>query len=179
MNRIHKVKVAPEAQAKTGISTKIRMTKVEFEKLAEFRYQLRRFLRFSEEVTHASGVTALQYQLLLQIKGFPGREWATVGELAERLQAKHHGVVALLTRCESIGLVTRRVSESDRRSVEIRLTSQGNVCVERLARAHRSELASLYGQFSVPNLRPVNPTSGASKAGRATRCSSPGLSKRV
>ncbi|MGH8631082.1 MAG: MarR family transcriptional regulator, partial [Burkholderiales bacterium] len=72
------------------------MSKANFEKLAQFRYQLRRFLRFSEEVARRNGVTVLQYLLMLQIKGFPGREWATVGELAERLQAKHHGVVSLI-----------------------------------------------------------------------------------
>ena len=89
------------------------LAKAEFEALAEFRYQLRRFLRFSEQVTRESGITPLQYQLMLQIKGFPGRDWATVGELAERLQAQHHGVVALVSRCESLGLVQRRASPSD------------------------------------------------------------------
>lgn len=77
------------------------MSKTDFEKLAHFRYQLRRFLRFSEDVTRKQGVTVLQYLLMLQIKGFPGREWATVGELAERLQAKQHGVVSLVSRCEA------------------------------------------------------------------------------
>ena len=61
-----------------------RMSKADFETLAHFRYQLRRYLRFSEEVTRGNGITPLQYLLLLQIKGFPGRESATVGELAER-----------------------------------------------------------------------------------------------
>ena len=55
-----------------------KMSKADFETLANFRYQLRRFLRFSEEATRTSGVTPLQYQLMLQIKGFPaanGRPW--------------------------------------------------------------------------------------------------------
>jgi hypothetical protein len=59
------------------------LKKKEFEALAEFRYQLRRYLRFSEEVVRAERITPLQYLLLLHIKGFPGRDWATVGELAE------------------------------------------------------------------------------------------------
>ena len=63
------------------------MSKADFETPAHFRYQLRRFLRFSENVTHQHGVTPLQYQLMLQIHGYPGRSWATVAELAERLQA--------------------------------------------------------------------------------------------
>lgn len=121
------------------------LAKAEFEALAEFRYQLRRFLRFSEEVSRESGITPLQYQLMLQIKGFPGRDWATIGELAERLQAKHHGVVALVSRCESLGLVQRQASASDLRRVEIRLTPEGERCATRLARLHRDELASLQG----------------------------------
>ena len=64
------------------------MSKVDFETLAHFRYQLRRYLRFSEDLTQRAGITPLQYLLMLQIKGFPGRESANVGELAERLQAK-------------------------------------------------------------------------------------------
>ena len=61
------------------------LDKHDFEVLADFRYQIRKFLRFSEKVIHEQGITSLQYLLLLQIKGYPGRDWATVGELAERL----------------------------------------------------------------------------------------------
>ena len=126
------------------------MTKAEFEALAEFRYQLRRFLRFSEEVTRRDGITPLQYQLMLQIKGFPGREWATVVELAERLQAKHHGAVALISRCEKAGLVARSVSRGDLRLVEVRLTRKGERCLEQLARLHRTQHLSLKGKFYLP-----------------------------
>ena len=133
------------------------MAKDDFEKLANFRYQLRRFLRFSEEVTRRNGITALQYLLLLQIKGFSGREWATVGELAERLQAKQHGVVSLISRCETAGLVRRNISRSDRRRVEVKLTRKGDDCLEHLARLHRRELLSLQGQFAVPDLTAFSP----------------------
>lgn len=128
------------------------MSKADFEALAQFRYQLRRFLRFSEELTRRSGITPLQYQLMLQIKGFPGREWATVMELAERLQAKHHGVVALISRCELAGLVVRKASRSDLRRVEVALTEKGAQCLEKLASVHRAELLSLQGGFAVPDL---------------------------
>jgi DNA-binding MarR family transcriptional regulator len=128
------------------------MSKADFEALAQFRYQLRRFLRFSEEVTHAHDLTPLQYLLMLQIKGFPERDWATVGELAERLQAKHHGVVALVTRCESAGLVRRAPSEDDRRRVVVKLTTKGNELLGRLAHLHRVELLSFRGALSVPGL---------------------------
>ena len=128
------------------------MPKGDLETLAHFRYQLRRYLRFSEEATRRKGITPLQYLLLLQIKGFPGREWATVGELAERLQAKHHGVVSLISRCEAAGLVRRSISRSDRRRVEVQLTREGDECLQQLASLHRAELLSLQGQFAVPDL---------------------------
>lgn len=127
-------------------------SKADFEALAEFRYQLRKFLRFSEEVTRREGVTPLQYLLLLQIRGYPGRDWATVAELAERLQAKHHGVVALVTRCEELGLVQRVSSTSDLRKVEVHLTEAGVLQVAHLAQLHRAELLSLQGRFVVPDL---------------------------
>lgn len=129
-----------------------KMPKADFELLAAFRYRLRCFLRFSEEVTRRNGVTPLQYQLMLQIQGFPGRDWATVAELAERLQAKHHGVVALVSRCEATGWVSRSASRSDQRRVEVRLTPAGRQCLEQLARLHRDELRSVTGGFVVPGL---------------------------
>jgi DNA-binding MarR family transcriptional regulator len=126
------------------------LSKREFEALSHFRYQLRRFLRFSEEVTRAHGVTHLQYLLLLHIRGYPGREWATVGELAERLQAHHHGVVSLVSRCEKLGLVSRKQSTVDRREVEVHLTTKGARMIDKLARLHRDELLKLQGIFRVP-----------------------------
>lgn len=126
-----------------------KMSKADIETLAEFRYALRRFLRFSEEVTRKRGVTPLQYQLMLQIKGFPGRDWANVDELAERLQAKHHGVVALVSRCEEAGLVKRSAGRDDRRRVEVQLTKKGDECLEQLARLHRDELRSAKRGFTV------------------------------
>jgi len=129
------------------------LKKTEFEALSNFRYQLRRFLRFSEDATRQQGVTHLQYLLLLHIKGYPGREWATIGELSERLQAQPHGVVALVTRCEALGLVYRTQGKSDRRAVEVRLTPAGEKTVLKLARLHRDELLKLQGIFQVPDLK--------------------------
>ena len=126
------------------------LAKADLEQLAEFRYQLRRFLRFSEDISHRNGVTMTQYLLLLQIAGFPGRDRATISELAERLQAKHHGVVSLVSRCETLGLVTRRANADDKRSVEVELTRKGQQTVARLAQLLRDELASLQGEFIVP-----------------------------
>jgi DNA-binding MarR family transcriptional regulator len=129
-----------------------KLSKAEFEALAQFRYRLRRFLRFSEELTQRHGVTPLQYQLMLQLQGFPDRRWASVVELAERLQAKHHGVVALVTRCEDAGWVRRKASRDDRRRVEVHLTPQGLACVEQLARLHLAELRSIREGFVIPGL---------------------------
>lgn len=118
------------------------LSKEDLEAMSEFRYQLRCFLRFSEEVTHAAGVTPLQYQLMLQVKGFPGRSWATVGELAERLQAAPNGTAALVSRCESAGLVIRKPGEEDRRQVRVHLTAKGERCLLKLAALHKPEIAS-------------------------------------
>lgn len=128
------------------------LSKRDFETLSEFRYRLRRFLRFSEQVTRRHGITPLQYQLLLHIKGFPGRHWATVGELAERLQAAHHGTVALISRCEALGWVERRQGQADRREVEIHLTAAGGKMAERMARLHRDEHLNPAGSALLPQL---------------------------
>jgi DNA-binding MarR family transcriptional regulator len=126
-----------------------RITKRHYELLSSFRYALRRYLRYSEEITRRNGITPLQYQLLLHVKGFPGRDCATVGELAERLQAHHHGVVALVTRCEQAGLVERRVGEEDRRLAFVYLTAAGERVLEKLADLHRRELLQVQGRFSL------------------------------
>jgi len=129
------------------------MTRRQYETLATFRYELRRFLRYSEQITRDHGLTPLQYQLMLQIRGFPGGRSPTVGELAERLQAKHHGVVSLLTRCERLSLIERRASPADRRSVHVRLTARGEKALERLARLHRDELMTRGARFALPELK--------------------------
>ncbi|HZZ09221.1 MAG TPA: MarR family transcriptional regulator [Paraburkholderia sp.] len=128
------------------------LSKADFAQLSEFRYQMRRFERFSEQAAQSEGVTPLQYLLMLHIKGFPGRDWATIGELAERLQAAHHSVVALVTRCEAADLVRRKVSEADRRQVEVHLKEAGEQVLARLAQLHRAELKSLQGAFAVPQI---------------------------
>ncbi|NJD35312.1 MAG: winged helix-turn-helix transcriptional regulator [Betaproteobacteria bacterium] len=127
--------------------------KKEFETLSEFRYRLRRFLRFSEQVTRKNGITPLQYLLLLHIKGFPGRNWATVGELAERLQAQHHGTVALISRCEKLGWVARRQGQADRRAVEVHLTESGERMAAKMAQLHRDEHLDPGGSLLLPQLQ--------------------------
>lgn len=136
----------------TRTSSARALAKADFEQLSEFRYQMRCFERFSERAALSEGITPLQYLLLLHVKGYPGREWATIGELAERLQAQHHGTVALVSRCEAIGLVKRKPSETDRRQVQVHLLKTGETILARLAALHRAELKSLRGRFNVPQL---------------------------
>ncbi len=116
------------------------LSKGDYEELARFRFQLRKFLRFSEEAIRRYGLSPQQYLLLLQIKGFPGRDWATIGELAERLQLRHHSVVELVDRGQRLGHVERQPHPDDRRAVKVTLTAQGEELVRQLASIHQTEL---------------------------------------
>lgn len=127
-------------------------SKKDFESLSDFRYQMRRFERFSERAAQAEGLTPQQYLVLPHIKGQPGREWATVGDIAERLQVQPHAAVTLVTRCEVLSLVERRPSDLDRRQVQVHLLPEGQRLLERLAALHRAELRSLKGVFKVPKI---------------------------
>jgi DNA-binding MarR family transcriptional regulator len=128
------------------------VTKRHYEVLAEFRFRLRSFFRYCETISRRHGLTPLQYQLMLHIKGYPGRDWATVGELATRMQAKHNGTVSLITRCQKRGVVTRQVDPRDRRLVQIRLTPRGEKVLARLAQLHWDELLALRNLFVVHGL---------------------------
>jgi DNA-binding MarR family transcriptional regulator len=88
-------------------------------------------------------VTAVQYHLMLHTQGFPGRDWASIGELAERLQIQPHGVATLVSRCEEAGLVRRQDNASDGRLVEVHLTTKGRRCIDKLAAQHKAQLVNL------------------------------------
>lgn len=120
-----------------------RTDKQRFEALSEFRYQLRNFLRFSEDAAREEDITVLQYQLMLHTQGFDGRDWASVTEIAERLQAQVHGVVALISRCEEAGLVRRHQSTVDRRQTEVHLLPKGRRKLIKLAGEHLGQLSAL------------------------------------
>lgn len=120
-----------------------KLSKTEYELLASFRFALRQFLRFSEDAAHGAGLTAQQNQALLAIKGFPGRDRVSVGELAERLQVAHHSAVGLVDRLAAEKLVVREPSEEDRRRVFIALTKKGEEVLEKLASAHRAQLRKI------------------------------------
>lgn len=123
------------------------LTKQDYEIIAEFRYTLRRFLHFSEQAAVAADLTPQQYQALLAIEGFPGRNRVSIGELAERLQIAHHSAVGLADRLEAAGLVRRAPDQDDRRRVQIYLARRGRTVLEKLYRVHRRELATIGPQI--------------------------------
>jgi len=112
----------------------------EYKALAEFRYQIRKFLRLSEEAARAAGLEPQQHQLLLAVKGMPEDRRARVGEIAERLQIQHHSAVELVDRLTANGLVTRKKSPEDRREVLISLTAKGERLLRELTQHHQTEL---------------------------------------
>lgn len=116
------------------------LSKADYEALAALRYALRQFLHFSEEAAAVEGLAAQQHQALLAIKGFPGREHVTIGELAEKLQVKHHSAVGLVDRLEAEKWVERTSDPDDGRRVIVKLTKRGMSVLSKLSSAHREEL---------------------------------------
>jgi len=115
---------------------------VDYQALADFRYEIRRFLNFSERLAHAAGVEPQQHQALLAIKGLPAHRVATIGVLAERLLIQHHSAVELVNRLEAKGLLRRTRSVADRREVVLTLSRRGEALLKRLTRPHHAELQS-------------------------------------
>ncbi len=112
----------------------------EYETLARLRYSLRQFLRFSEEVARAAGITPQKHQALLAIRGFSKQQDVTIGDLAEKLQVRHHSAVGLVDRLEAGGFVTRKQSMNDRRQMRVRLTARSEKVLEKLSTAHKEQL---------------------------------------
>jgi DNA-binding MarR family transcriptional regulator len=115
--------------------------------LAAFRYELRRFLHFSEESARKAGLTPGQHQALLAVKGFPGKDRITIGELAERLQVAHHSTVGLVDRLAAHDLLARETGAEDRRQVYVSLTAHGDEILQALTAAHKLELQRVAPQF--------------------------------
>ena len=112
----------------------------EYRRLAEFRYQIRRFLQFSEQAARDAGLEPQQHQLLLAVRGLPSGLQPTIGELAKRLLLRHHSTVELVDRLEQLGAVRREPDPEDGRAVLVRLTRKGEALLHRLTVAHREEL---------------------------------------
>jgi len=129
-----------------------RLISADYESLAEMRYQIRRYLRFSEEASRAAGLEPRQYQLLLAVKGLPKDVRPRIGELAERLQIQHHSTVELVNRLSAGGYVRRHRAGDDRREVLLSLTPKGERVLRQLFLHHRAELR-LRGPALVSALR--------------------------
>jgi DNA-binding MarR family transcriptional regulator len=122
----------------------------DYRRLLGFRTELRRFLRWSEDEARAAGLTPAQHQLLLAVRGHPGPDGPTIGELAEYLVLRHHSVVELIDRAEKAELVKRVGDKADHRVVHLRLTRQGEQAIEQLSRLHLEELRRLAPVLSSP-----------------------------
>lgn len=120
-----------------------RLTRRDFERLLEFRVALRQFQRWSEDQAQTAGLTQVQHQLLVAIKGHPGETPPTVGDLAGYLLLRPHSAVELVDRAETAGLVERIPDQDDGRVVRVRLTAAGDRIVEQLTQAHLDRLHEL------------------------------------
>jgi DNA-binding MarR family transcriptional regulator len=126
------ISVAPAASEEPSID--------DYRALAEFRYQIRLFLSFSEHAARAAGMEPQQHQLLLAIKGLPADRRPTIKALAERLCVQHHTVVALVDQVEARKLVRRKRHAKDRREILLVLTAQGERILRGLSVLHRDQL---------------------------------------
>ena len=124
-----------------------RLRQRDYEALAAFRYAMRSFLAFSARAARAHRLTPQQHQAMLAVRGFPGPEGATIGDLAERLAIRHHSAVGLMDRLAARGLAKRAVGAGDRRRVFVALTPAGMKLLDRLSGAHREELARVGGEM--------------------------------
>jgi len=119
------------------------LTAADYENLLAFRTSLRRFLSWSETRAREAGLTAAQHQLLLAVKGHPGGQPPTVGDIADYLLLRHHSAVELIDRAEAAGLVRRGPDDGDGRVIRIRLTADGEERLGQLSAAHLNELLRL------------------------------------
>jgi DNA-binding MarR family transcriptional regulator len=141
------------------------LTLADYESLAELRYQIRRFLHFSEQAARQSGLEPRQHQLMLTLKGLPLGTRPRIGELAERLQIQHHSAVELVNRLAAGGYVRRHRGGEDRREVLLSLTPKGQRILRELSLHHKSELR-MRGPALVTALKRAMQTSKVSNGAR-------------
>jgi DNA-binding MarR family transcriptional regulator len=121
-------------------STPMEIPITSYQALAEFRYQIRRFMHLSEQMARTAGIEPQQHQLLLTVKGLHPDKKATISELAERLQIRHHSTVELVNRLAERGLVERQRDTEDLRRVIVQLTDQGEEVLRQLSIVVLAEL---------------------------------------
>lgn len=139
----------PATAPSAGAQSVAELTKEDFERLATLRHAIRRLARQTELEARNAGIAPQQYLLMLNIKGFPGREWANITELAERLQVRHNAVIGLVNRAVARGLVMRAQDSEfgDRRVVQVRLTELGERILQQLAFDLHGERANVREAF--------------------------------
>ena len=137
-----KKKINQAAAAGTKPARTRPLQAVDYEALAQFRYQLRKFLSFSEAAAHKAGLTPQHHQALLAIKGFSNSEPVSVGDLAQFLLVRHHTAVELVDRMTKLGLLSRMVDDDDSRRVLVNLTRKGEQRLRTLSKIHLEELRS-------------------------------------
>lgn len=118
------------------------LTADDFRALAEFRYQIRRFLNFSEKAAQAEGLSPQQHQLLLALKGLPEGTLPTIRDIAKRLHLRHHSAVELTNRLAARGMIRKRQDHVDRRHVLLEISPRGEAALRKLSLTHRAELQS-------------------------------------
>ena len=119
------------------------LTAQDYRALAEFRYQIRRFLHFSEKAARFAGLNPQQHQLLLALKGLPRDVEPNIGEIAERLHVRHHSAVELIERLTERRLLHKQQSPADRRRVLLEITAEGEAILQKLSLTHREQLESV------------------------------------
>jgi DNA-binding MarR family transcriptional regulator len=121
---------------------------VDYQALAQFRYELRKFLAFSETAAREEKLTPKQHQALLSIKGFSREKPVSVGDLAKHLLIRHHTAVELMDRMTRLRLVARTADPDDRRRILLRLTAEGERRLHRLSKSHFEELSNVGGALT-------------------------------
>jgi len=116
------------------------VTLSDYRALAEFRYQIRRYLAFGEQAIKAAGLRSRQYQLLLALKGLPEGMEATITNIADRLGIRHHSAVELVNRLEKRGFVKRQRSDVHRSFVFVRITKEGEAVLQKLVASRKADL---------------------------------------
>jgi DNA-binding MarR family transcriptional regulator len=154
------------------------LSDAEYMALAEFRFQLRRFLRHMEEEARQFHVNPQQYQLLLAVKGLPKSDTPSISCLAERMQLNHNSIVELVDRCEERGLVRRVRSGTDRRQVTLSITTEGEGLLKKLGSAARRELSSISQQL-VDSVLKLTGEHRLAKSGTDNKGRQPNMKKAV
>src|ERR1700754_3337747 len=129
--------------SRAGQTVRSKAEVVDYEALANFRFELRKFLAFSETAATKAGLTPQQHQALLTIKGFSSQMPISIGELAKLLFIKHHTAVELVDRMTKLGLLSRVVDDSDGRRALVKLTREGEQRLRKLSRIHSEELGAV------------------------------------